>query len=202
MVLWIEYPGGGSLSELMVSVRIHRRPIPDAGAAGFWSRCWEQLVAGIQPWMTRVVFIRLHTGRLQRPRVRPLPGEDPKRQRTHPCMPFQNLTYIRTHHVKKSRRGGLTPWTPCPTACPLQPRPVAIHPLETLTLHGTPRPTPMSDATASTNPQRSTPPRHYTHEPLTPPQPGRWTEQHFIKCGQLPTVHDLRHCQSRCTLHI
>ena len=41
-------------------------------------------MAGIQPWMTRRTFIRLHTGRLQRGPVRPLHGEDAKRDRRHP----------------------------------------------------------------------------------------------------------------------
>ena len=87
-VLWIHHPGGASLVDSMVSVRIHPRPIPDAGAAEFWSGCWKQRLAGIKPWMTRVVLICVRTDRHQRPRLRPLLGEGPKRQRTHPSMPI------------------------------------------------------------------------------------------------------------------
>ena len=67
----------GSLTSMPVSVRSHRRPIPDAGSGGFWWRWWQQVVAGIRLWMTKRTFIRLRSGRLQRARLRPLQGGGP-----------------------------------------------------------------------------------------------------------------------------
>ena len=48
-------------TEMIVSVRIHWSPIPDGSAGGFWSRRWQQVVAGIRLWMTKRTFIRLRS---------------------------------------------------------------------------------------------------------------------------------------------
>ena len=89
-----------------------------------------------------------------------------------------HLTYCRTHHYKTPPPGGLAPFGPYPPAFQLQPAPVTTHPLETLTLRLTPRPTPPSEATGWANPLSTTPPSHLTHEPLTPTRrPDKATSQ-------------------------
>ena len=150
-------------------------------------------MAGIRPWMTRRTFIRLRSGRLQRARVRPLHGEDAKRDRRHPNIltPQPNLLSHAPLPEPTPRRANAL--QTIPPACQLQPALVAIHPLETLILHAIPRPTPMSDATVWANPHRTTAPSHFTHEPLTPHQTARRSNI-SKKSGRLAAVRDNSHC--------
>ena len=157
-----------SLTELAVSVCVHRSPFRDGG--GVW---------------VLVVMVAAGGGRYStvddEAHVHPSPQRSPSASSsssatggtlsetgdTQTPQPH-HLTYCRTHHYKTPPPGGLTPFGPYPPAFQLQPAPVTTHPLETLTLRPTPRPTPPSEATGWANPLSTTPPSHLTHEPLTP----------------------------------
>ena len=164
-------------------------------------------MAGIRLWMTKRTFIRLRSGRLQRARLRPLQGEDPKRDRRHPNTPTPPPNLLSHAPLQNPPPGGLTPFGPYPPAFQLQPAPVTTHPLETLTLRPTPRPTPPSEATGWANPLSTTPPSHLTHEPLTPHQTARRSDISKDLDGSLPSgsiatsAQDLR-TKSICTKSI